>query len=68
MRYHDAVKRLIIADSHIGQGANDAELRAIIGSVWGLRGDRYSEERAEETEFSDRATGSGRIEMHRIGG
>ena len=44
-------------------GADDADLRAAIGSVWGRRADRYSEERQAAAGGRD-----GRIEMYRIGG
>jgi cyclic pyranopterin phosphate synthase len=44
-------------------GASDAELRDLIGGVWGRRTDRYSEERTANTPKPAR-----RIEMFRIGG
>ncbi|MHC4548707.1 MAG: GTP 3',8-cyclase MoaA [Planctomycetota bacterium] len=44
-------------------GATDDELRALIEAVWHRRTDRYSEERAGDTQNQDR-----KIEMFRIGG
>jgi cyclic pyranopterin phosphate synthase len=46
-------------------GASDDELRALIDSVWSLRSDRYSEERANESDPSARKP---KIEMYQIGG
>jgi cyclic pyranopterin phosphate synthase len=43
-------------------GASDVELAALIGRVWGRRGDRYSELRTAET------AESARVEMSYIGG
>ncbi len=43
-------------------GADDDELLRIIGRVWGLRGDRYSEIRAEQGGSGDK------VEMYYIGG
>jgi len=43
-------------------GASDAELAALIGRIWGRRGDRYSELRTAETAESSR------VEMSYIGG
>ena len=46
-------------------GADDAELRRIIGGVWTQRRDRYSEERAQNTPNLNRPA---KIEMYQIGG
>jgi GTP 3',8-cyclase len=43
-------------------GADDAELAHLLGAVWAVRYDRYSELRGEETE------GLARVEMSHIGG
>jgi len=45
-------------------GASDDEMAAIIGDVWRVRGDRYSELRTEETTGALRP----RVEMSHIGG
>ncbi len=47
-------------------GASDEELRARIAGVWRLRSDRYSELRAESTDFTRRARP--KLEMYQIGG
>jgi cyclic pyranopterin phosphate synthase len=47
-------------------GASDSELAGIIGRVWSGRDDRYSELRAENTEF--KATTGDKVEMYYIGG
>jgi cyclic pyranopterin phosphate synthase len=44
-------------------GASDDELRALVGGVWSLRADRYSEERTAET-----ARERDKVEMFHIGG
>ncbi len=49
-------------------GASDAALREIIASVWSARRDRYSEERAAQTDAEGRAPARPRIEMYQIGG
>ena len=46
----------------IRSGASDDDLRALIGRVWSVRSDRYSELRSEAT------SGLPRIEMFAIGG
>jgi cyclic pyranopterin phosphate synthase len=46
-------------------GATDAELSDLIGRVWTARTDRYSEERAENTDYGERPP---KIEMFQIGG
>ena len=46
-------------------GATDAELSAVVGKVWTARTDRYSEERARNTDYAERPP---KIEMFRIGG
>ena len=46
-------------------GATDAELSALVGKVWTARTDRYSEERAQNTDYRERPP---KIEMFRIGG
>jgi GTP 3',8-cyclase len=43
-------------------GASDADLEALIGRIWGRRGDRYSELRTAETREAPR------VEMSYIGG
>ncbi|HUO84562.1 MAG TPA: GTP 3',8-cyclase MoaA, partial [Thermoanaerobaculia bacterium] len=43
-------------------GASDAEIQAAISSIWGDRGDRYSEIRTDATSVAPR------VEMSRIGG
>ena len=43
-------------------GADDAEIEALIGRIWGRRGDRYSELRTAET------AGAPKVEMSYIGG
>jgi cyclic pyranopterin phosphate synthase len=50
------------------EGASDAELRARIAGVWRLRRDRYSEERAANTDLSGSAAPRPKIEMYQIGG
>jgi cyclic pyranopterin phosphate synthase len=47
-------------------GASDEELRALVARVWRLRGDRYSELRAEAT--GPLRSGSRKIEMYQLGG
>ena len=44
------------------EGATDEQLAALLGRIWGNRGDRYSELRSAETR--DRP----RVEMSHIGG
>ncbi|MFQ5844479.1 MAG: GTP 3',8-cyclase MoaA [Planctomycetota bacterium] len=44
-------------------GASDDELLELIGGLWSRRGDRYSEERSGQTDFSEP-----KIEMYQIGG
>ena len=46
-------------------GATDDELRELIAGVWGLRTDRYSEERAAATPDMPRPA---KVEMYQIGG
>ena len=46
-------------------GATDDELRELIAGVWGLRTDRYSEERAAATPSMPRPA---KVEMYQIGG
>jgi cyclic pyranopterin phosphate synthase len=46
--------------------ASDAELMALVGGVWALRDDRYSELRSRAT--ADLADSPGRVEMSYIGG
>jgi cyclic pyranopterin phosphate synthase len=48
------------------QGADDAELRALVESVWLRRADRYSETRADQT--PGLRTRSKKIEMYQLGG
>jgi GTP 3',8-cyclase len=43
-------------------GASDAEMAALVGRIWGRRGDRYSELRTAAT------SGAHRVEMSHIGG
>lgn len=52
------------------RGAGDDELASAIGEVWGLRADRYSEERraALQSEQGYQAGDRGKIEMIRLGG
>jgi len=52
------------------QGASDQELTALIGSVWGLRDDRYSERRhaAMNSEEGYQARDRTKIEMIKLGG
>jgi cyclic pyranopterin phosphate synthase len=47
-------------------GASDEELTTRLGEIWRVRGDRYSELRAENT--ADPAIGEPRVEMSYIGG
>ena len=47
-------------------GASDRELAELIGGVWRNRTDRYSEERAQVTEFEQAR--ERKIEMYQIGG
>lgn len=51
-------------------GASDEDLAAAITKVWSNRGDRYSELREANTNWSDKAAGKDRkkIEMYQIGG
>ncbi len=50
-------------------GAADGELRQIISQIWAGRADRYSEERADNTDFEGNVANPRRkIEMFRIGG
>ncbi len=44
-------------------GASDEELEKIIRGTWGLRRDRYSENRASETQLPRQ-----KVEMYHIGG
>jgi cyclic pyranopterin phosphate synthase len=48
--------------SLLRDGSSDAEIEARIRSIWGLRKDRYSEIRSEDT------TGLRKVEMSKIGG
>jgi cyclic pyranopterin phosphate synthase len=49
-------------------GADDRQIAAAIGAVWGARADRYSEQRSADTRLSAAASGARRIEMSYIGG
>jgi len=49
-------------------GATDDELRDQIRSVWRARSDRYSEERAANTDTEGHVKPSAKIEMYHIGG
>jgi cyclic pyranopterin phosphate synthase len=49
-------------------GESDDELRARIAAVWRLRSDRYSEERAANTDLGGQAGPRPKIEMYQIGG
>jgi cyclic pyranopterin phosphate synthase len=49
-------------------GASDAELRQRIAGLWRRRSDRYSEERAANTDLSGRTPARARMEMYQIGG
>jgi hypothetical protein len=46
-------------------GASDGDLRALLTRAWGLRTDRYSEER---TELAPLQNVPQKIEMYQIGG
>jgi len=50
------------------EGASDDALRARIAEVWTRRSDRYSEERAENTNAEGRTPARPKIEMYQIGG
>jgi cyclic pyranopterin phosphate synthase len=52
----------------IRDGASDDELRARIAEVWTRRADRYSEERAANTNPDGRTPQRAKIEMYQIGG
>ena len=47
------------------EGASDAELKDLLTQVWGLRSDRYSEERTELAPLENQRR---KIEMYQIGG
>ena len=47
------------------EGASDAELKDLLTRVWGLRSDRYSEERTELAPLENQRR---KIEMYQIGG
>ncbi|MCB1997221.1 MAG: GTP 3',8-cyclase MoaA, partial [Rhodoferax sp.] len=47
-------------------GAADEQIAAVIGDIWGQRGDRYSELRGSMA--ADAGSGERRVEMHYIGG
>ena len=49
-------------------GASDDELRALVDDVWRKRSDRYSEERAGQTDPEGRGPERPKIEMYQIGG
>jgi len=49
-------------------GASDDELRALISGVWRVRSDRYSEERAANTDLDGHVKPRPKIEMYHIGG
>ena len=49
-------------------GASDDELRDQIRGVWRARSDRYSEERAANTDPEGHVKPSPKIEMYHIGG
>ena len=49
-------------------GASDDELRAILLDVWRKRSDRYSEDRASQTDHEGRGPERPKIEMYQIGG
>ncbi|MBW2269559.1 MAG: GTP 3',8-cyclase MoaA, partial [Deltaproteobacteria bacterium] len=49
-------------------GESDDQLRERIAAVWTQRGDRYSEERAAQTDTAGRTPERPRIEMYRVGG
>jgi cyclic pyranopterin phosphate synthase len=49
-------------------GASDDELRDLIRSVWRVRSDRYSEERAANTDLDGHVKPRPKIEMYHIGG
>jgi cyclic pyranopterin phosphate synthase len=49
-------------------GASDDDLRARIAEVWTRRSDRYSEERAQNTNADGRTPQRPKIEMYQIGG
>jgi cyclic pyranopterin phosphate synthase len=49
-------------------GAGDDELRDLIRSVWRARSDRYSEERAANTDLDGHVKPRPKIEMYHIGG
>ena len=51
----------------LGDGADDARLRAAISGIWGRRQDRYSELRARKAK-SRRGSHQGSVEMYRMGG
>ncbi|WP_109995172.1 GTP 3',8-cyclase MoaA [Salinisphaera sp. LB1] len=48
-------------------GATDADLATLLGSIWNIRDDRYSERRSEETTHRHAGFNS-RVEMSYIGG
>jgi cyclic pyranopterin phosphate synthase len=50
--------------AHLRGGASDADIGALIRSVWSGRGDRYSEQRA----LLRRSTSARKVEMNYIGG
>jgi cyclic pyranopterin phosphate synthase len=54
--------------SPLRAGESDDQLRERIAAVWTRRSDRYSEERAAQTDASGRTPERPRIEMYQIGG
>jgi cyclic pyranopterin phosphate synthase len=50
------------------EGASDDDLRALIAGVWRARDDRYSEQRAANTDLDGRVKPRPKIEMYHIGG
>lgn len=50
------------------EGASDDELQEVIGNIWRVRDDRYSEERAAMTDAQGRTPERPRIEMYQVGG
>ena len=49
-------------------GADDDQLRQLIGGTWRARTDRYSEERGEHTSRNGQTPAENKIEMYQIGG
>ncbi len=54
--------------SPLRNGESDSELRDRIRAIWGARSDRYSEERAANTDREGHVKPSPKIEMYHIGG